>query len=366
MLKFKGFTAQFAQFQLTGQSAALKKGYVLTGDYRQFQLVEQDANLGKIKSLTANSVTLHFNGQTANLTKNKVPLTAGSRLLNLTGQAAAFRRTYRLTAAPSTFVMTKMQANLLLSTNPTGFTTLQGAINSLQMGAKVELFQVDLSPIGYNIQYYFTPSSQSGYNLVYDGITYVPRAVQAQGFEMAATEGPPSPTFAIGNVDKGGNAILEQYGDLLGAKITRIVTFKQFLDTIPETGAANPQADPTAHLLPEIWYLEQKQAQTRISIQWSMKSALDLDGRQVPQRLVLKNVCQRVYRRWDAGSNSFIYSTKNACPYAGGSMFKRDGTTTADPTLDACSKDFTGCQLRFGNAPLPGWFFPGVSRIPQR
>lgn len=236
----------------------------------------------------------------------------------------------------------------------------------LDPGALIDLYIVDLSTIGIPVQLYFQSSSPLGTSLWFGGKEYVSRGIVISGFERSSQDVPPEPTLVISNVDKGGYALLETYGELLGAKITRLQTYDIFLDRLADGVTANPQADSTAQHFPEIWYIEQKEGSDNEIIKWRLSSILDLRGKKVPNRLVLKDICQRNYRAYDAATGTFKYAPQCACPYADAKYFKRDGTVTTNPALDDCTKDFKGCALRYPNQPLPGWFFPGVSRMPRR
>ena len=238
------------------------------------------------------------------------------------------------------------------------------ADNSLAPGEEVDLYTIDLNPIGFNTVIRFTPSRPDGGSLWFGGKEYLSRPINITGFGRSADDAPPEPVLRVSNIDKLGNSLLMQYNDLLGAKVTRIVTYSMFLDKLPD-GSNNPAADPTAMKLPEIWFIEQKTNNTPLIVSWRLKSALDLNGKRIPARLVLKDVCTRAYRVWDASTSTWVYPTKRACPYAGSAMFTRNNASTADPTQDVCPKNFEGCAKRFPGEALPGWFFPGVRRLPQ-
>ena len=235
------------------------------------------------------------------------------------------------------------------------------SIQSLTPGNRVHLYELDTTPIGFTDKLYFTPSGpdEVGNDLVYNGITYSGAAIVAEGFAVTGKEKPPQPTITIGNAGGLGNALLNQYSDLVGAKITIITTYRKFLDD-------QPTADPLAHYLPEIYYVEQKEEQNKEFVKWRLDSALSLHGKKIPRRLVLKNTCQHTYRRYDSSAGSFDY-TNVSCPYgqinAGNNYFKLDGTQTTLPQEDNCSKNLTACRLRFGSETLPAWFFPGVRRF---
>lgn len=236
----------------------------------------------------------------------------------------------------------------------------------LNPGALIDLYIVDLAPIGYPVQLYFQASSPLGTSLWFGGKEYVSRGIMVTGFERSSQDVPPEPSLIISNVDKGGYALLETYGEMLGATITRLQTYDVFLDFLEDGVTQNPMRDSSAMHFPEIWGIEQKDGSDNEVIKWRLKSILDLRGKKVPNRLVLKDICQRRYRYWNASLGAFTYSKVCACPYAGTVYYKRDGTVSTNPADDDCTKDFKGCQLRFKGQPLPGWFFPGVSKLPRR
>jgi lambda family phage minor tail protein L len=147
-------------------------------------------------------------------------------------------------------------------------------------------------------------------------------------------------------------ALVRNYGDLLGATVTRIRTLGKYLDNRPE-------ADPTAEFPREVFRVERKSGQSRCELQFTLASAMDLRGMKLPRRLVLKNTCTFVYRRYvDAG---FVHdSTENACPYRGPACFDAMGNTVAADT-DVCGKKLSDCKRRYTQpAAIPFRGFPGV------
>lgn len=240
----------------------------------------------------------------------------------------------------------------------TDIVTLNEGLNP---GSLVTLYEIDLNPVGINQHFYFQQADALGGEIIFGGNAYIPRPIMMEGFSRKGSEAPPEPAMTISNIDKGGYALLKDYNELLGAKVIRRRTYADFLDFLPDGVTVNPMADSSAQFIPEIWFIEQKETSNRIEIKFKLKSIMDLDGRKFPYRLVLKKVCTRRYRSFTGGTFKYD-STENGCPYAGANYFTRQGVpTTAD--LDNCGKDPGSCQLRFGKD-LPGWFFPGVKRIP--
>jgi lambda family phage minor tail protein L len=234
---------------------------------------------------------------------------------------------------------------------------------SLRPGTEVELFMIDLTPIGYPaVQLYFQQADHTGNSVWFGGKEYKPRPIKVSGFKKSSAEAPPEPTLSFSNIDKGGYQLLAQYGDLMRAKVVRLMTYAEFLDKLPD-GTPNPTADATATELPEIWFIDQKDSATKQQIVFRLKSIMDLRGKQVPGRDILKSVCRRPYRVWNATTGQFDYpNVAGACPYTGEYSYTRS-TVMTTPPYDDCGKDPEGCTVRFPDQSLPGWFFPGARRI---
>jgi lambda family phage minor tail protein L len=241
--------------------------------------------------------------------------------------------------------------------------TILTDVRQLYVGEIVDLYEIDLSTAGFTGVLYMTPSEQLGNEIVYGGNIYTARPIVMAGFDRSSQAQPPEPTLTLSNVDKGGNALLLSYGNLIGAKVTRRRTLSKYLDNLPD-GTPNPLASWADQFVPEIWFIEQKTDDNRTYVQWRMKSILDLDGIEIPARRVLKSFCERVYRVADPDqAGAFKYATTRACPYSGASSWDRFGDP-CPPDQDECDKTHKGCALRFPNG-LVTWAFPGADRIPS-
>lgn len=235
-------------------------------------------------------------------------------------------------------------------------------VQSLNPGELIDLYELDMSPIGFNTTLYFTPSSQSGKNISFGNQIYVSAAVQVTGFQKNSDGSAVQPVMMIPNVDKGGTALLATYGGLVGCRVTKRMTFKAFLDFLDDGVTPNPNADSGTQFMPEIWYIEQKTDHTRQFIKFNLKALTELNGKMLPNRRIWKDTCERTYRVWDANANAFNY-TNITCPYTDAAMYDEFGNVTTDPTKDKCGMDYKNCVLRFKDATLPGWFFPGVQKV---
>lgn len=189
-------------------------------------------------------------------------------------------------------------------------------------------------------------------NVVFGGNTYEPLPIEAEGFEMNGRGQLPTPRLRMAN-NPTISALVNSSADLLGAKVTRLRTFKRFLDGMPD-------ANPAAILAqPDIYRLDRKAKQTRGTFEFELAAWTDQQGIQIPRRQVIRDTCTYTYRRFVA--SAYVYGT---CPYAGDAAFAIDNTPTGDPAADVCSRKLKGCIVRFGeSANLPFSAFPGVAIV---
>lgn len=187
----------------------------------------------------------------------------------------------------------------------------------------------------------------------FQGQDYQPLPIEAEGFAWTGRGAPPRPRLRVANIGGVLGGLLGPGGDLLGATLTRLRTFRRFLD-------GEPDADPSAHFEPDIWRLERKTRQDAVLVEWELASVLEQEGRRLPGRQMLRDLCSHSYRRWTG--SSFDYAAAS-CPYTGAAAFTEAGVPTWS-SGDRCGKRLGDCQLRFGvGAVLPTRAFPGLGRI---
>jgi lambda family phage minor tail protein L len=217
----------------------------------------------------------------------------------------------------------------------------------------VVLYELDASALGDNL-YRFTSSAYATGPVSFGGNVYAPVPVESQGWEWSG-QGPfPRPTITLANVNQIFGAAANAFDDLRGATLTRIRTFRRFLDD-----GADP--DPEAVMPLDIYRVERKTSQTKVAITWELASVFDQEGVMLPRRQILQSACTHRYRVWDAAAGAFDY-TRATCPYAGAASFTAAGVPTSAPN-DRCGKRLSDCRLRFGSQPLPTRAFPGVARV---
>lgn len=217
----------------------------------------------------------------------------------------------------------------------------------------VVLYQLDARVLGGDV-YCFTQSTRESAPITYGGVEYTPIDLEADGFEWTGAGTLPTPRIRIANANRAMSALVGTYDDLLGATLTRIRTFRRFLD-------GEPDADPGAHFPLDIYRVERKVALTKTHIEWELSAAMDQEGKMLPGRQVLRDACTHTYRRWTGAGFDYSQAT---CPYTGSACFKASGDPTGNSAEDDCGRKDSDCKKRFGeSAVLPTRAFPGVARV---
>lgn len=273
--------------------------------------------------------------------------------------------------------------------------------------ALLELFEIDATNLGVpQVLRFYNGSNAVTQTVVFQGNAYNAFPIEITNFEFKVQGELPRPTLRVANVASTITALVLNYGDLVGAKVTRHRTFARYLDTQP-SGAANPDADPNAEFPPDIYYIEQKTGENKLMVTFELATSLDVDNVMLPRRVITANTCSWVYRGPDCGfaNNDYIADSdnKNITPtrtyrgpysssvtYTYGDVVKvtpsagiasyyvfisvsaSSGIAPPNPAYwmqDVCSKRLSGCKLRFdpagqGNS-LPFGAFPGTDNLPS-
>ena len=230
--------------------------------------------------------------------------------------------------------------------------------------ALLSLYQLDLTSVGGPGTIFFTEDVGVGGVISFMGQAYQQVAVNTSGFEWAGSGPMPRPTIRVNNVGGLFTTYLLDYGDLIGARLSRIRTFARFLD-----GAADAAEAPYAYVADQ-FVVEQKVQQTAAMIEWRLSSILDQQGRMLPGRQVIRDTCMFRYRTWDASLGRFDNGDPAdpraplvTCPYASAVYFDREDNGVLSPADDRCSKKLSGCKARFDEyGVLPFGGFPAVAR----
>ncbi len=234
---------------------------------------------------------------------------------------------------------------------------LAADVQSSTPGVRVELFDIDLTPLGGEVLRFVggtlegeAPDARQPVR--WRGNIYMPAPFEASGFEANGRSAFPTPRLRMG-ASRELAALIRQYGDCVGVPVTRWRTFSKYLD-------GQPGADPNAHFAPDVFLISRKVSQDKTSVEWELAASCDQQGKKLPARLYLREGCTWRYRSWSEVLNGYDY-TDVLCPYTGDASFDRLGQPCA-PQLDQCGKRLSDCELRFGTAALPTSAFPGTSR----
>ena len=227
--------------------------------------------------------------------------------------------------------------------------SIANEIQKLSPSAIVELFVLDATnmPDGERL-YFHAGTNQLTQPVVWQGVSYQPFPIEAEGFDKSTQGSLPRPKMRVANVDGMISALLAEEGDLVGCSVIRKRTFVRYLDAVNFIGG-NPDADPNQHFVDEKWWIEQKVSESFHAVEWELSSVFDLMGVQLPTRQVLQNSCTaKRYRGPDCGYTGTLYFDRNDQP--------------CSEANDNCAKRLVSCKLRHPTGPIPFGGFPGARR----
>lgn len=226
----------------------------------------------------------------------------------------------------------------------------------LEQTAVIVLFELDLRDIGEGILR-FCPGAVDGQPIQFGGYQYYPAPVEAEGFDMTSTGSAPEPTLTMSIMNNQISQLIRSADDLVGKKVTRIITFRTFLDDGDTPDYSNGK------LPPDVYYIDRKSRIDSREVEFTLGTSFDQRGYKIPGRQVIRDTCTHTYRRWDADNEVWNYEVAT-CPYVGAKMYDRAGRRVFDPNEDMCGKQLGDCELRFGkNNELPFYGFPGAGRL---
>ncbi len=205
--------------------------------------------------------------------------------------------------------------------------------------AIVELFELDLEPITADPtdKFYFTGDIfPDGSKIIWQGNLYEPFPISITGFETTTKGTIPQPELAVANVLGTLASAVNSLDDLVGAKITRRRTLGKYLDN-------GTSPDPSEEFPLDIYYIERKISETNISITWQLASKIDLEGLQLPRRVITQNYCVWKYRGAECGYSGPPVANERDGPLQG------DGSGASQSYLNALSS-FNAAKLAKDNA----------------
>jgi lambda family phage minor tail protein L len=154
--------------------------------------------------------------------------------------------------------------------------------------------------------------------IYWQGKTYFPAPIQAEGFDISSRGTLPTPVLRItAQKEEEIEALsilrrtVHKYGDIIGAKVTRIRTFAKYLDAknfsdisqVDSTQGAYPspfpdeyEPDPYAEFPRDVFYVERKSSENKVNLEYELSALIDVEGIKLPRRVVLSQKCGFTYR----------------------------------------------------------------------
>lgn len=175
--------------------------------------------------------------------------------------------------------------------------SIENEVRSSWHDTIVELFELDLSVITEDAEdvFYFTKDIfPDGRKLQWQGNTYEPFPIEITGFETTTRGSVPQPELTAANVLGTLASAVGSFDDLVGAKVTRRRTLGKYLDN-------GTSPNPLEEFPPDIYYIERKTSESSLSISWQLASKIDLEGLQLPRRVITQNYCIWKYRGEECG-----------------------------------------------------------------
>lgn len=119
-------------------------------------------------------------------------------------------------------------------------TPIEVVIQDLSPDAKLDLFEIDLSPVtGTDTPddhlYFHAGTNSLRQQVVWQGKTYTNTPIDATGFDLTTKGTMPKPKLVISNIYSAVTAVIESDqvgGDITGAKVIRRQTYARYLDAV--------------------------------------------------------------------------------------------------------------------------------------
>jgi lambda family phage minor tail protein L len=197
----------------------------------------------------------------------------------------------------------------------------------------------------------FVEGGTVGGGVQFNNHRYSAYPLAAKGFAWSA-EGPPAhPVLELSNLSQVFDQALDG-NQMRGQHVRRIITLASELDQPNAGGSCFPV---------ESWSIDRIARLDRSLLRIELVAAASLEHRQYPSRVMMRDICQHRYRRWDAERRRFDYAGVT-CPYTGAQTYRADGAPTRNQSEDSCSLTIrTGCSKRFQQV-MPFLGFPGLVR----
>lgn len=225
--------------------------------------------------------------------------------------------------------------------------TIQQDVSQTWHDAIIELFELDLEPItgSASDKYYFTAGVMpDNSKMQWKGEVYEPLPIEASGFERTTQGQIPTPELTVANVLGTLASVVNALDDLVGAKVVRRRTLLKYLDN-------GTEPDSTQEFPEDIFYIERKVAETSVTITWQLASKIDLEGLQLPKRIITQNYCLWKYRGPECGYDGPPVANEFDQPItiSGASSPEGQAYLAAYEAFDAAQKALSNAEAKKNN-----------------
>lgn len=191
---------------------------------------------------------------------------------------------------------------------------------SLNPSAIINLFEIDVSDLGFNMGVISETEIALGKNTIFrfhnninlstnslywGGKEYIAIPIDADGFDVNVRGSPSQPRLSITVSDEGISQLsrlkdrIYEMGDIIGAKITRIRTFAKFLDTSNFVNGVPPRdfyPDSSSELSRDIYIIDRRANENKNLVQYELSPSFEYEGIKLPGRICNSDNCVFLYR----------------------------------------------------------------------
>lgn len=196
---------------------------------------------------------------------------------------------------------------------------LNKQVFSINPDVIIDLYELDFSHLQVNFEelsdlygvnigadsvYRFCPMINGTNPILWQGYSYQPLPIEAEGFEHKSDGKLARPKVRIANPDGLFSKIVHSNEDFAKCKLTRKRTFARFLD--PENfqnknlnnSGKNPfgESDARSSFPDDVFFVNSKTGENKEAIEFELVSVLELEKAYIPARVVLSGYCNWKYR----------------------------------------------------------------------
>ena len=155
---------------------------------------------------------------------------------------------------------------------------LNNTVHQSTVSSYITLIQINCTNIAaINQIFYISPSGTDSEIIEFNGHTYVPFPAQITGEGATSSDAPKRPQLSLSNVNNVFGNLAFEYADLVGCKVTHIITFAEYL------GLAS-----TISKAPVKYEIRKKLSHDQATLSFELGSYNDRERAYLPRTIMLK------------------------------------------------------------------------------